>query len=150
MPRHSRQLPLRLRQRVDGWRLQREHRRLCQCRLLPRCYLPRPRSLFLLRVSSWAHRYDSAWRSQTYCTPDEVMIQFDDNLFLWCSQVCCATSMTPASAIHVKRVPTVTPTQSMAKQSAPVPQVTPGQPATWILMSAPLVSYKVNTFFLLV
>lgn len=50
--------------------------------------------------------------------------------------------MTPASVTHVKRGPTVTPTQSMAKQSAPVPQVTQGQPATWILTSVPLVSIK--------
>lgn len=68
-------------------------------------------------------------------------------MFLWCSQVCCATLMTPASAIHVKRAPTVTLIQSTAKRSAPVPQVIPGQPATWILTSAPLVSYKVNCLF---
>lgn len=70
--------------------------------------------------------------------------------FLCCSQVCCATLMMLASATHVKRAPTVTQTQSMARQSAPVPQVTLGQPATWTLMSVPLVSHKVIRFFLLV
>lgn len=60
------------------------------------------------------------------------------------AQVCCATLMTPASAIHVKRVLTVTPTQSMARQSAPVPQVILGQLATWILMSALLVQTLVS------
>ena len=69
---------------------------------------------------------------------------------LWGSQVCCATWTMPASATHVKRAPTVTPTQSMARQSAPVPQVTQGQPATWTLTSAPSVSYKANCLFPLV
>ncbi len=76
-----------------------------------------------------------------------VMIHFDEHLLLWCSQVCCATLTMPASAIHVKRAPTVTPTQSMARQSAPVLQVIPGQLATWTLTSAPLVSQQI---FLLV
>lgn len=57
-----------------------------------------------------------------------------------CPQVCCATLMMPASATHVKRVLTVTPTQLTAKQSAHVHQVILDQPATQILMSVPLVS----------
>lgn len=68
-----------------------------------------------------------------------VMIKSDDESFSLCSQVCCATLMTPASATHVRRVPTVIPTQSMARQSAHVLQVTPGQPVTWTLTSAPSV-----------
>lgn len=65
------------------------------------------------------------------------------------SQVCCATSMTPASAIRARRVPTVTPTQSMAKPSAPVRLVTRGQLATSISTNAPLVSCKFSFFRLL-
>lgn len=49
-------------------------------------------------------------------------------LILCCPQDCCATWMMHALAIHAKRVPTVTPTPSMAKRSAPVPQATPAQP----------------------
>lgn len=56
--------------------------------------------------------------------------------------------MMRALAIHAKRVPTVTPTLSMAKRSAPVPQVTLGQPVIWILMSVPLVGYDFNIFYL--
>lgn len=68
---------------------------------------------------------------------------------LWRSQVCCATSMTPASAIHARRVPTVTPTQSTAKPSAPVRPVTRAQLATLISMNAPLVSSKFSFFHVL-
>lgn len=50
--------------------------------------------------------------------------------------------MMRALAIHAKRVPTVTPTLSMAKQFAPVPQVTLGQPVIWILTSVLLVGYE--------
>lgn len=53
-----------------------------------------------------------------------------------------------ALAIHAKRVPTVTPTPSMAKRSAPVRQATAGQPVIWILMSVPLVGPKLNIFSL--
>lgn len=60
------------------------------------------------------------------------------------AQVCCATLTMPASATHVKRDPTVTPTQSMARLSVPVPQVTLDQPVTWTLMSAPSGQILVN------
>ena len=70
-----------------------------------------------------------------------MMVKLDDELFSLCLQVCCATLMTPASATHVRRVPTVIPTQSMARQSAHVLQVTLGQPATWTLTSAPSVCW---------
>lgn len=65
------------------------------------------------------------------------------------SQDCCATWMTRALVIHAKRAPTVTPTLSMAKRSAPAPQATPGQPVIWTLTSAPLVGYGVNIYCLL-
>lgn len=135
MPRHARWLPLRLRQRVDGRRLQREHRRLCQCSLSSWCHLPRSRGLVLLRVSSWAHRYDSRGPSRIAVQTDRDLNVLRVNVIL-CLQVCCATLMTPASATHAKRAPTVTPTQLMARQYAPAPRVILDQPATWILMSA--------------
>lgn len=69
------------------------------------------------------------------------------NVMRWCLQVCCVTLMMLASATRVRRAPTVTPTQSMARLYAPAPQVTPGQPATSTLTSAHLVSYD-STFFL--
>jgi len=49
------------------------------------------------------------------------------------AQVCCATSMTPASATPATRAPTATPTPSTAKPSARVLRGTRGQPAarTW-------------------
>lgn len=46
------------------------------------------------------------------------------------AQVCCATSMTPASATPATRAPTATPTPSTAKPSARVPRGTWVQPAT--------------------
>lgn len=58
-----------------------------------------------------------------------------------CLQVCCATSMMLASATPVRKAPTVTRTQSTARQSAHVPPVTQGQPATWTLTSAPSVNH---------
>lgn len=49
------------------------------------------------------------------------------------TQVCCATSMTLASATPATRAPTVIPTLSTARPFAPVPLGTRGQPAsrTW-------------------
>lgn len=56
------------------------------------------------------------------------------------AQVCCATSMTPASATPATRAPTATPTPSTAKPSARVLRGTWGQPATRTWTSAPWVS----------
>lgn len=72
-----------------------------------------------------------------------------DTLLPRCSQDCCATWMTRALVIHAKRAPTVTPTLSMARRSAPAPQATPGQPVIWTLTSAPLVGYGLNLYCLL-
>lgn len=56
------------------------------------------------------------------------------------TQVCCATSMTPASATPATRAPTATPTPSMAKPSARVLRGTWGRPATRTWTSARWVS----------
>lgn len=56
------------------------------------------------------------------------------------AQVCCATSMTPASAIPAMRAPTATPTPSTAKPSARVLRGTWGRPATRTWTSARWVS----------
>lgn len=93
--------------------------------------------------------------AQVYPTHDRYRIivimswcGFSDHLLLCCSQDCYATWMMRALAIRAKRVPTVTPTLSMAKRFAPVPQVTLAQPVIWILMSVLLVGYEFNIFFL--
>ena len=56
------------------------------------------------------------------------------------AQVCCATSMTPASATPAMKAPTATPTPSTAKPSARVLRGTWGRPATRTWTSARWVS----------